>query len=256
MQGWIERVPLHHLPDRPQFAELREPLGEDELSLQGVDTRAAVQFLDSLCRSSAAKVAALSASDRDGILAALYRALWGDRIVSTLECEACGAAYDLAFELSTLQRQLGEKAASTIVDEPRVIVDGSGQRYHLPCADEEQAAAALGIADGSERLRESVCGDGPADDLAPLSDRLEVVAPLIDIELDVRCAECSHPALARFDIQSFALQRLLDERESVLDQIHVLAQGYGWPLREVLSLPRSLRRSLVQRFAPVPATTG
>jgi hypothetical protein len=254
MQGWIERVPLRLLPDQPQFAELREPLGEDELSLQGIDTRAAVQLLDSLCHSSAAKAGALSASDRDGILAALYRALWGDRIVSTLECEACGAAYDLSFELSTLQRQLGEKAAEAIVEEPRVVGDGTGQRYHLPSADEEQTA--LGIAEGSERLRESVCGGGRADDLAPLSDRLEALAPLIDIELDVRCAECSHPALARFDIQSFALQRLLDERESILDEIHILAQGYGWPLREVLSLPRSLRRSLVQRFAPVPATTG
>jgi hypothetical protein len=253
MQGWTERVPLHHLPDRPQFAQLREPVGEDELSLQGIDTRAAVAFLDSLCRSSTQPVAALSAADRDGILAALYRALWGDRVASTLDCEACGAAYDLSFELSTLQRQLAQKAAGTIVAGPRIVADETGRQYRLPSADEEQEAAVLGVAEGCERLRQSV---GAAEDIATLSDRLDTLAPLIDVELDVRCAECGHAALARFDIQSFALQRLLDERESVLDEVHTLARGYGWSLRDVLSLPRSLRRSLVQRFAPVPAATG
>jgi hypothetical protein len=255
MRGWVERIPLQHLPEQPRFALLREPVARDELSLQGVDTRSAVMLLDGLCKGAAASVAELSASDRDRLLAALHRALWGDRIVSSLDCESCGAAYDLSFELSALQRQLAKNAGAVVAHAPRVVEDENGAQFHLPGASDEEDAAQLGLAAGVQRLHGLVGADASSD-VAALGERLEAIAPLLDVELDARCAECAHPALARFDIQSFVLQRLLDERESVLDEVHTLASGYGWSLQDVLGLPRGLRRSLVQRFAPAPAAWG
>jgi len=77
---------------------LREPQGGDELALAGIDTHSAVQLLDRLIDAPPCSTAQLSASDRDGLLAALHRSLWGDRIVSSLKCAACGAMFDLSFE--------------------------------------------------------------------------------------------------------------------------------------------------------------
>lgn len=254
MPAPTERVPLQHVAGRPQFARLREPTGEDELSLDGVDTRSAVQFLDRLCDRPVASVSDLSASDRDRILAALHRALWGDRIVSTLDCDVCGAAFDLGFEISALQRDLHGHAPPRVIS-LRIIADADGAELHLPNADEEQKAAELGPAAGAGNLTRIIGGE-PDRDTDALSARLETLAPLIDIDLDVACAECGHHARARFDIQSFVLQRLLDERDGVIGEIHALASGYGWSLQDILSLPRGLRRSFVNRIAGATSQSG
>lgn len=246
MHSWTERVSLQHRAGQPQVMRLREPGGQDELSAQGVDTHAAVRLLDRLHDRPDFTVAELSASDRDRLLAAFYRALWGDRVLSSLDCAACGAIYDLSFTLSALQRELAEKAQVSTVAETRTVTDADGRLLYLPDADEEADAAAHGLAQGSARLFALIDRDGQSD-AAGLCRQLEQIAPLLDVDLDTRCAECGESAVARFDLQSFALQRLLDEREAILNEVHTLAHGYGWSLPDILSLPRSLRRSLVQR---------
>ena len=246
MTTLLERVALHHVGPVPCAAHLREPRGDDELALAGVDTRSAVQLLTRLAVAPPCPLDALGASDRDALLAALHRTLWGDRIVSTIACDACGADYDLAFELSALQRSLAERTEAVAVDAPRALRTAASERFTLPTAAEEEAAALLG-ADGPASLASAIAGEGAATAHA-VAARLDTVAPLIDVDLDTACAECGHPQLARFDVQTFVLQRLLDERDSVLDDLHALAAGYGWALPDILALPRSLRRSLVQRL--------
>jgi hypothetical protein len=245
-----ERVPLRHAARERQLARLSEPQGSDELALSGVDTRSAVQLLDRLWEAAPCSAGELSASDRDGLLCALHRALWGDRIVSTLDCAACGAMYDLSFELGTLQRQLAQQAEPATVQAARQLVDAQGRQHRLPSAAEEEGAAQLGVLEGQARLRALVVGEG---DVEAIDQRLEALAPLVDVELDTACPECGHAQLARFDIQSFTLQRLLDEREGLLGEVHALASGYGWPLHDIVSLPRSLRRALVQRLVAASA---
>jgi hypothetical protein len=234
---------------------LREPQGSDELSVGGVDTRCAVQLLDRLLDGAPCSAAELSASDRDGLLAALHRRLWGDRIVCSLECPGCKAMYDLSFELSMLQRQLMEQGEAAHTVQARCIVDAGGARFTLPGADEEEAAAERGLDAGVAQLLAAITG-GEGVDAEALGQRMEALAPVLDLELDTRCAECGQPQLARFDIQSFLLQRLLDEREAVLSEVHTLATGYGWSLPDIVGLPRSLRRALVQRLAAAPAALG
>lgn len=254
-----ERVPLRHAAAQRLLVRLREPLGSDELALAGVDTRAAVALLDRLLEDAPCSAGELGASDRDGLLCALHRHLWGDRIVSSLECEACGAMYDLSFELSALQMQLAAQTEPAAVEALRVLADGQGRHYWLPDAAQEEAAAQYGMGEGHRRLRALVAGDQPLhDDARELDVRLETLAPIVDVELDANCAECGQPRLARFDIQSFVLQRLLDERDALLGEIHAMAGAYGWPLHDIVSLPRRLRRALAQRLAgaAAPAAWG
>lgn len=262
MPSASERVPLRHAAGRQLLVRLREPLGSDELALAGVDTRAAAALLDRLMEDGPSSAGELSASDRDGLLCALHRQLWGDRILSTLECEACGALYDLSFGLGALQRQLATESEATAVEAPRVLCDAQGRRYRLPSAAEEDVAAQHGLSEGRAQLRALVAGeaplvggddDGAGTESAALAARLEAVAPLVDVDLDANCAECGAARQARFDIQSFVLQRLLDEREELLGEIHAIAGSYGWSLHDIVSLPRGLRRTLAQRLAGVAA---
>ncbi len=248
MQAWTEHITLRHAAAQPQSVRLREPRGADELALTGIDTMAGANWLDTLLDTAPCRATELSASDRDALYAALHRGLWGDRIVSSLACAACGTMYDLSFTLSALQRQLHEESrASASVEGLRTLIDtDNGESLRLPDAPEEDTAAQLGIAGGVAQLAGSIAA--AADDIEALALRLETLAPLIDVDLDTCCAECGHAQAVRFDIQSFVLQRVLDERESVLSEVHALASGYGWSLGEITGLPRSLRRSLAARL--------
>jgi hypothetical protein len=253
MLAWNERIALRHAAQASRGARLREPQGHDELAVSGADTRAAVQLLDRLLDGGGA--AELSASDRDAALAALHRARWGDRILTSLACAACGALNDLSFQLSALQRQLWQDSEEARVTAPRQLDDAQGGHWRLPGADDEDAAAQLGVAAGRAQLLALVTG-APQADAQAAGLRLEALAPLLDVDLEAHCTDCGHAQLARFDIQSFVLQRLLDEREGVLGEVHALASGYGWSLHEILSLPCSLRRSLVQRLAGAAPAFG
>ncbi len=249
MAGWTERTSLRHADATAKVVRLREPCGADELALDGVDTRAAVRWLDAL-GDGALAAHALSASDRDALLASVHRALWGDRIVSSFACSACGAMVDLSFELSTLQRALAQGAQAASVHAPRTLCDAQGISYKLPTADEEEAAALFGLDAGRATLAHGIL---PGADPAALAAQLEALAPLLDVDLAADCAECGHAHQMRFDVQTFVLQRLLDERESLLAEVHTLAAGYGWSLTEITRLPRSLRRAFAVRLQAATA---
>lgn len=244
MPGWTERISVWHVGAAPQAVRLREPCGADELALDGVDTRAAVRWLDALI-DGPPSAAELSASDRDALLAGVHRALWGDRIVSSFACVACGKLVDLSFELSALQRDLARRGETAQVSAPCRLHDHDGHAYTLPAAADEEAAAELGALQGRQAL---AGGIRPGADAAAVAARLEVLAPLLDVELDAICAECGQAQQMRFDIQSFVLQRLLDERAALLAEVHALAAGYGWSLSEIAALPRSLRRAFAARL--------
>lgn len=244
-----ERVALRQRQAAPLWTRLREPSGEDELSLDGVDTRSAVALLQRLLEATVdGGVASLCAADRDALLAALHRQLWGDRIVSSLSCPACGALFDLSFELSQLQRSLAEAAPPHQVLGPGRLQTADGAVWQLPDGSAELRAAELGAQGGAAALA-LAAGGGDAARQAAAADALEQLSPLLDVDLDSACAECGYAQAVRFDVQSFVLQRLLDEREGLLAELHALASGYRWSLTEILSLPRSLRRSLAARLA-------
>jgi hypothetical protein len=225
-----EQVTLRHLQGgAPVVVALREPLGEDEIAVEGVDTLCAVALLGRLLGEAPLDAGRLAAADRDALLAALHRQCWGDRITSTLACAACAQRFDISFKLSDAQRHLGTASASPAP-------------FTVPSAEEEMAAAAHGAREGALRLAEA-CG-ARAEDFERASDALAAAAPIVDFELAARCAECGHEQAAHFDLQSFLLQRLLNERPALLAEIHALAAGYGWSLAEILSLGRSTRRAM------------
>ena len=246
-RAWSERVVARASFDGARALRLREPNGEDELALDGIDTRAATAFLSRLA-DRPDEIPALAATDRDALLAALHRGLWGDRILTSLECPACAAMYDLSFELSALQRHLQSERRETRPLGGRSVEDADGNVYHLPSAGDEERAADLGLEAGRRQLAGQIAGGSEAD-TASLEARLEQIAPLIDVDLEAPCAECGHVALARFDVQTFTLQRLIDERDTILAEVDALASGYGWSLGEILGLARSLRRAFAERAA-------
>jgi len=232
-----ERVVLQFARDAQGEAlslTLREPCGQDELSVLGVDTLSAVELLDRLVEGTPhpnPPVLQMVARDRDALLAALHRLCWGDRIEATLRCP-CGEPFDMDFRLSDLQKQLRENQQD--MEHP----------WRVPVAEDELAVAALPAKEAVRALARR-CG---VDDLEAAAQCLDVLAPILDVDLQATCPECGRSQSTRFDVQSYLLQRVLGERENLLDDVHILASCYGWSLGEILDLPRGTRQSLVRRI--------
>jgi hypothetical protein len=74
---------------------------------------------------------------------------------------------------------------------------------------------------------------------------MEEIAPLADSEFEAKCPECSGTQLFHVNIQTFLLSSVINERDKLNAEIHLLTRYYGWNLTEILELPRSMRLSFV-----------
>lgn len=224
-------------------ARVRELAGADEMAVDGTGTRAALVLLARVASVSDGRAPErLAASDRDRLLACVYRRTWGDAIRSTLTCRACAARFDLGFSLRALQEHLDANGAHADPGADREFAEPGGERIVVPCAVDELAAARH--ATPVEALARAASDSGTAS-VAAIAERLEALAPILDLELLAACAECGHEQAIEFDLQSFLLARLLNERALLTRDIHVLASTYGWSFAEILALPRTQRQAQV-----------
>jgi hypothetical protein len=234
---------------------LRELTGFDEHLVEDTGTAAAIRLLDALVvsipgsQAGRGAAAELCASDRDRLLAAVYRRTYGDRIESTTQCRRCGSLFDLSFSLqelsASLEAQRNQEAAELLPDGTFRLRGGG--RFRLPTGREECAVAELPPQEATRALRTSCVAEGEAElDPEALDGALAQVAPVLDLDLDARCPECGQSQTIHFDIQSYLLSALLKERRRFTTEVHRLAVAYGWSLHEILSLRRSERRAFVE----------
>ncbi len=236
-----DRVPLRFSGER-RVARLRELTGREEYAVSGASTSSAIELLDALLDDASAepiRAADLVAADRDRLLATLYARAFGDRIESTLTCTRCSQPFDLHFSLRQLIDSIDQRAPAV---QWKALGDGrfeapDGASVRLPTGRDELAAAGLAPEEMETFLRGTASSD--------LDEAIEQIAPLLDLELVARCAECGHVHLIQFDIQSYALGAILAERRRLLAEINRIAIAYAWTLDEILSLTRNDRRTFV-----------
>jgi hypothetical protein len=102
-----------------------------------------------------------------------------------------------------------------------------------------------------------VCAESPADlpqDKQVLSELLDTVGtaietadPWADISLVIACPACDSACEASFDIASYLWDELDRRACQLLDDVHLLAQGYGWPESDILALGETRRAAYLAR---------
>jgi hypothetical protein len=233
---------------------LRELTGYDELAIDRTDSAAAIALIDRLCTAPAEHVPhsndpgvafQLTAFERDQILAGIYAHYYGKRIDSTLTCATCSKPFDIAFDLDEL---IGRAARPSDI---HAAPDGSyclesGVRFRLPTGGDELAVLHLSPDEAvGELLRRCMLEAPGGFDPGAVQDAMEQVAPIIDIDVNTSCPECGTGAQSRFDLQSYLLQSILQDRRRLWRETHVLAIAYKWSLQDILGLARPDRRTLV-----------
>jgi hypothetical protein len=239
-------------PEAPagNWVILRDLCGGDEESVTGTGTAQAIMLLDRLLVPAAGAALgpgdaqALTATDRDRLLAAIYAAEFGSRIDCVIRCDACGEPFDIDFRLPDLMASVDLAPADVpTIREPEMRL-ADGRLVRLPRGNDELELFGLPPENAEATLlaRCMLEGDAEPGDAAVL-EALERAAPILDVDLDAACPECGAAVQAHFDLQHYLLAAIAQEGPSRIAEIHLLAATYGWSLDEILALGRGRRRA-------------
>lgn len=227
----MHSVDLNPPGETPIALSLRPLTGADELALPGTGSAAALALLGRL--AEAADFPALTVSQSDRALAAVYRMLYGAQAECRAACESCGERYEFTLDL------------------PQIIADQDADRPGPPDADGAWTLP------GGARVRAPKHAD-LAGDPATLAARLtlegeasagqvgaflENAAPVLTLDLAARCPECGEPAQVRFDLATYLTRRLAAEQPFLVRETHLIASRYGWSHAGIMGLTRDDRRT-------------
>lgn len=241
--------------DEARRAYLRPLRGDDEAAIVDCSELEAMRLLDALlveapgARIGPGAAWKLAITDRDRLLAALYRRYYGERIQGSIACRNCGMSYDLAFDLSRLTGGMEPERPklSKGPDADGVYAMPDGRRFRRPTGEDQQSILDLDPAQAAAALLERCVVEGDATE-AP--ERLEAamaeVAPIMSAELEATCPECESTRSVNFDIRAHLLGALESERPWLMREVHAIASRYGWSRREILELSRDERRAFVK----------
>jgi hypothetical protein len=177
--------------------------------------------------------------------AALMRLRWqsfGTRMPLWMDCPVCGERME--FEL--LPEQLPPMRVSS------ASVEVAGRRYRCPgIRDMARIASMPNLVEAAEQLLLD-CGEGETpDELRPLVEAaIEEADPWADLSLAFRCPACSHEGAASLDIAAYLWEEVEASARQLFDEIHLLAQAYGWSESEILALSATRRSAYLARVVP------
>lgn len=185
---------------------------------------------------------------RDRLVAELYLACFGPSVEAQVLCRHCGEPVGFQFDLPAFMSEVATVASLAslgLVQREDGFLEGEGGAVRLPTLEDERAVAHLEEQAAIAWMRARCLRPGDSNEDV-LDAWLEKLGPFVAGSFDVRCSQCSESSEVVFDVCAFLIDALASERALVLREIHWLARYYGWSLSELMALPRSQRRQLVE----------
>ncbi|WP_068827056.1 hypothetical protein [Pseudomonas sp. BMS12] len=171
--------------------------------------------------------------------AALMRLRWrnfGPRLALWLDCPSCGERME--FELTA------EQLPTMLAPPESVEVDG--QLYRCPTSRDLAQLVGCTDVDTATRQLAQACGASP-ERCAQIESAIEAADPWADLALEFCCPACAYVGEASLDIAAYLWEEIDCKARSLLDDIHLLAQAYGWNEAEILALSDSRRSAYLAR---------
>jgi rubredoxin len=178
--------------------------------------------------------------------AALMRLRWssfGIRVALWLDCPACGERME--FEL--MPDQLPD------MQPPPESIEVAGQRFRCPTSrDLARVAHMADMELAAEQLLLGCAGNSevPGIPREQIEGALESADPWADLSLAFQCPACGRDGEAGFDVASYLWEEVDVSARQLLNEVHLLAQAYGWSEAEILALSPARRSAYLARVAP------
>jgi hypothetical protein len=171
-------------------------------------------------------------------------ATFGRRLRAQVDCPQC--AVPLELELDTMELLNARP-------EPAGLVQVDGLRFRPPCNRDLARIAGEADADiAAGRLLTLCTLDEPKDTdphalLAEVERALEQADPWSDLSLAVQCDACGRRWSEALDVPALLWDEVEHRARALLDEVHLLAQAYGWSEDTILDLSDERRAAYLQR---------
>lgn len=194
-------------------------------------------------------VARLSIGERDARLLLLREWLFGPQLINMADCPECSMRIEWNTDIKDIRLQPIQQQQNT-KREFSLDVDEFSIRFRLPNSFDILTV----FANGAEQpatpsklltlcLLETQCNgevcevnELPDRVLEALSHRMEEEDPQADIRMNLSCPHCSHQWEVQFDIESYLWTEINRWTERILQDVHILANAYGWSEHDILNL--------------------
>ena len=89
----------------------------------------------------------------------------------------------------------------------------------------------------------------PETTIEILADKVVEYDPQAELLLSLSCPNCDYAWSARFDIVSFLWSEISTQAKSLLDEVHLLANAYGWQEAAILAMSNKRRQYYLRRVS-------
>ena len=230
---------------------IRELCGHDEQFVSDSSTSTALNLLHKLLHDLAPDfdVFALTPWDRDLLLAQVYFRTYGQQVKSSVTCKQCSEKFDLDFNLLEL---IDSIRPGKLPDKVESLGSGifktvAGRKFRLITGHDELAVIGKGETEAQKELVESCMLDDDNlsdEEIYEIQEAMAALAPIVDLDIDAKCPECHFEQVFHYNLQSYLLRAIRQEKNLLVREIHMLASSYNWGLQDILSLSRTERKSL------------
>jgi hypothetical protein len=202
-------------------------------------------------RDDLAAVRAMSVGARDESLIEMRARTFGDDVVGVATCLTCRVPIEVNFSLSQLSRM----APPSRPDQLTVAIgEFEVHLRRLEVADVDS----LGCTDAQTAriellsrcvVRATAAGgpvaveDLPLEVVAAIDDALAAADPHADLRCALLCPDCGDSWDEVFDIATFLWAELDAWALSIMEDVHRLAEAYGWREYDVLALSSQRREA-------------
>lgn len=280
--GYVDQTGVVHR--RVQLAPLS---GREEEYLAGNHRRESASLvttvlsrcmrrIGSVCPVTENVTRKLLVADRQYLLLKLREVTFGDQVQAAIFCpwRDCGKKMDIDFSTRDIPVRESEDKGPIyqmkLSLEAALTTDG-GQMYRevtfrLPNGGDQEAISPL-VYENEARALTMLLGrciqsigpwQEPGDELVSklspsarleIEQRMEAVAPQVELTMEANCAECGREFAIPFDLQAFFFGELRTSRDLLYREVHYLAYHYHWSEREIMELSREKRRKYIEVLA-------
>lgn len=190
----------------------------------------ATRVLAACLRCDEEAVWALAVQTRILLLLGISELSLADPIEAHLTC-TCGATAIVELATDELARFADERRRDDLTV--------GGITLRLPTGrDQLRWAQLAGSDDVARTVMSELAGERLSDALVAAADALLTeVDPLIELEVESACPNCTKPLTRQIDLERIALTRLRNARRVLLQHVHAIASTYHWAESTIAELP-------------------
>ena len=201
-------------------------------------------------------LAGLSIGQRDARLLTLREWIFGSQLSSIADCPVCHEYLEMDLKISDLRSDPSPKSG---VENYRVEKEDYRVGFRLPNSLDLLAAGSSGEIESGRRILIESCllevvhedmplaaSSLPAEVIELVIEQMRSADPQAEIELDLTCPACGHSWTAALDIIDYFWREIESWIQRILQEVHRLAQAYGWSEREILQMSAWRRRRYLE----------